>query len=129
MEVRFVEIRLTREEFIHFVQLRWSRSHCWETIAAFDDVFIVFDEEEVSPDVLWIVFDVEEALQEECLSELIVQFKDNIAFFIIIPFVLDYCLAIDEVKRVELIVKGAVEYVAMAFVIELWQEDFILLPF
>lgn len=78
---------------------------------------------------MWIVFDVEEALQEECLSELIVQFKDNIAFFIIIPFVLDYCLAVDEVKRVELIVKGAVEYVAMAFVIELWQEDFILLPF
>lgn len=78
---------------------------------------------------MWIVFDVEEALQEECLSELIVQLKDNVAFFIIIPFVLDNCLAVDEVKCVELVVKGAVEYVAMAFVIELWQEDFILLSF
>jgi hypothetical protein len=66
-----------------------GRDQLREVLAALQDIVGLVDEEEVRPQILGIVLDVEEALDSEALPQIVMESKDDVALLVVVQFVLN----------------------------------------
>lgn len=66
-----------------------GRDQLREVLAALQDIVGLVNEEEVRPQILGIVLDVEEALDSEALPQIVMESKGDVALLVVVQFVLN----------------------------------------
>jgi hypothetical protein len=89
VKVRLSTVHLICKKLFSLMKLVRGRDQLREVLAALQDIVGLVDEEEVRPQILGIVLDVEEALDSEALPQIVMESKDDVALLVVVQFVLN----------------------------------------